>query len=316
MNHVFGPVPSRRLGISLGIDPIPRKVCSFDCVYCEVARTSIRTLKRKEYFPTTEIMQDLKDWFTSSDVEPDYVTFSGSGEPTLHSGIGEMIAQIKEITNSKVAVITNGSTLFMPEVRNDLHAADVVMPSLDTVIATTFRKINRPHPEVTIEKILDGLQRFRSEYTGQLWLEILIVKNINDKLTEYQALAEAVQTFQPDRIQLNTISRPAGTGARIQPVARRELIKLQTLLGDKAESIASFKGHAKAKNNEQIAQAVYELLKIRACTIQGMSGSIGISAVELQAHINRFIKNGRIQAITFQGETYYKIPTENEIKTK
>lgn len=163
--HVFGPVPSRRLGRSLGVDLVPLKVCSYACIYCQLGRTTKKTVERKEWVPTARVLDELKRKLAT---RPDYITFSGSGEPTLHSALGKIIEQIKSMTKTPVAVLTNGSLLWQPEVRTELALADVVMPSLDVGDDLFFQTVNRPHPEITFEKLLSGLEQFRREFSGQI----------------------------------------------------------------------------------------------------------------------------------------------------
>ena len=315
MKHLFGPVPSRRLGVSLGIDPIPKKVCTLDCVYCEVAQTSFKTLERKEYVPAEEILSELKDYLASDHVPLDYITFSGSGEPTLNSRLGYLIREIKKLANVPVAVITNGTLLWKKDVRDDLQAADLVMPSLDAASQKYFVKENHPPKGLTIEQVIEGEIQFRKEYAGPIWLEILIVKNVNDKEEEYHRLAEAVRRINPDRVQLNTVVRPPGHG-RAQPVTRAELEKLAAIIGPKAEIIASFSRETNKAYRKEIEDELEELLKIRACTLDELVESIGVHRDELLKYIELFREDGRLQEIEFEGKKYFKIPSEAELTEK
>ena len=164
---VYGPVPSRRLGQSLGVDPIPLKTCNWNCVYCQLGRTMPLTNERRAYFPRSDILAEVKDSLDAHpDNEIDWITFVGSGEPTLHTGIGWLIRKVKDISDLPVAVITNGALLYLPEVRQELLAADAVLPSLDAGKSWLYRKINRPHPEISFERLLNGLAAFRGEYSG------------------------------------------------------------------------------------------------------------------------------------------------------
>ncbi len=315
MKHLFGPVPSRRLGVSLGIDPIPKKVCSLDCVYCEVAQTSFKTLERKEYVPADEILSELKAYLASDHVPLDYITFSGSGEPTLNSKLGYLIREIKKLARVPVAVITNGTLLWKKDVRDDLLAADLVMPSLDAASQKYFIKVNHPPKELTIEQVIEGQIQFRKEYAGPIWLEILIVKNVNDKEDEYHRLAEAVGRINPDRVQLNTVVRPPGHG-RAEPVTREELEKLAAIIGPKAEIIASFSRQTNKAYRKEIEDELEELLKIRACTLDELVESIGVHRDELLKYIELFREDGRLQEIEFEGKKYFKIPAEAELSEK
>ncbi|NOY76942.1 MAG: radical SAM protein [Calditrichaeota bacterium] len=312
MKHLFGPVPSRRLGVSLGIDPIPKKVCSLDCVYCEVDKTSMKTLERAEYISARDILSELQEYLSHNHVPLDFITFSGSGEPTLNSQLGYLIREIKRMTDTPIAVITNGTLLWRPDVREDLLPADLVMPSLDAGSEEIFRKVNHPVKGLTLKRVLEGLVQFRKDYSGPIWLEILIVKNVNDKEEEYYRLAEAVRKINPDRVQLNTVVRPPGFG-RAQPVTKEELQKLRQIIGPKAEIIATFDRETNKAYREKIEESLITLLKIRACTIEEMEESLGIHRDELLKYLELLQEDRRLQRIQFEGKTYFKIPSEAEL---
>lgn len=205
--HIFGPINSRRLGTSLGIDAIYFKVCSFDCLYCEVGITNIKTIERKEWVKKDDIIAELKDYLAKNDKKLDYITFSGSGEPTLNSKIGEIIDEIKKITNTKVAVLTNSSLIDDKNVQNELLKADLVVPSLDAVTETLFHQIDLPHKDIKIENIINGLIEFRKIYTGQIWLEVLVLKGFNDTEEEFNKIAQCVKLIKPDKVQINNLDR-------------------------------------------------------------------------------------------------------------
>nr|MBN1229190.1 radical SAM protein [Anaerolineae bacterium] len=199
MNYVFGPVPSRRLGQSLGIDTIPLKTCNWNCVYCQLGRTQPLINERREYIPRKTILAQVRDALAAhrpGDI--DWVTFVGSGEPTLHSGIGWLIQEVKAAGSLPVAVITNGSLLYLAEVRDALAAADAVMPSLDAGTVELYRRINRPHPEATFERLVDGLIAFRHQYGGKLWIEVMLVRGLNDTEPALQDIAAVLRRVNPD----------------------------------------------------------------------------------------------------------------------
>lgn len=229
-SHLFGPVRSRRLGRSLGIDLLPFKTCSYDCVYCECGRTTKEILERREFFPLWEVLEDLGDYLSRSP-PLDFITFSGSGEPTLSSSIGNMIRFIKNTFPAyRVAILTNESLLWRPDVREDLLLADIVLPTLSSVFDSTFRKIHRPAPGISAGKIVAGLELFRKEYSGEIWLEIFIIPRINTDIRELEGLREAIEGIGPDRVQLNTLDRP-GSEDWVLPADSGELERIRSLLG-------------------------------------------------------------------------------------
>ncbi|MDK2916580.1 MAG: hypothetical protein PWR25_1137 [Euryarchaeota archaeon] len=214
--HLFGPVLSRRLGVSLGIDLVPQKTCTYNCVYCECGRTTDLTCERREYVPTERVIAELDD-FLAKGPDLDYVTFAGSGEPTLHSGIGEIIAFIKDrYPRYRVAVLTGSALLTDPDVRAALMRADLVVPSLDAVSNEVFLRINRPAPGITAERVLKGLIEFVREFSGEVRLEVFIVPGVNDTEEEVRLLKGAVSEISPGRVQVNTLDRP-GTDIRVRP---------------------------------------------------------------------------------------------------
>lgn len=236
LQYIFGPVISRRLGLSLGIDLIPFKTCSLDCVYCECGKTNQLLIERREYVPTAEVTAEL-DKYLQSNPNIDYLTFSGSGEPTLHSGLGQIIDFIKEnYPQYKISLLTN-STLFPQEgVIKEVKDLDLIVPSLDAVSEDIFNKINRPISGVRAVEIIEGLERLRASFAGQLWLEIFIIPGINDHREELQLFKKALQRIRPDKIQLNSLDR-LGTENWVPPVVPKDLELIAQYLGNNIEIV-------------------------------------------------------------------------------
>jgi wyosine [tRNA(Phe)-imidazoG37] synthetase (radical SAM superfamily) len=280
--HIFGPVSSRRLGCSLGIDLVPFKTCTYNCVYCECGATTHRTTKREIFFPVRELYTELTEFLSSSPIL-DYITFSGSGEPTLSLSIGEVIRFLKDNYPSyRVAVLTNGSLLSDPDVRRDLLPADVVLPTLSTVVKQTFLKIHRPDPKLSLERMLAGLVQFRKEYSGEIWLEVFIITGINTSDEELAGLRKILKDINPDRVQLNTLDRP-GTEKWVLPATRTELERVETMLDfATAEKVERFP-HRTMKTlypGDPVKQ-IYELLKRRPCTVDDIVSTTGLRTIEV-----------------------------------
>ncbi len=234
--HVFGPVPSRRLGRSLGIDLVPYKTCSYDCIYCQLGRTTLKTLAREEYVPLESVLAEIAQRLGQG-VRPDYVTLSGSGEPTLYSRLEELIAGIRRLTRTPIAVLTNGSLLWQAEVRRALTGSDLVMPSLDAGSEAFFRRVNRPHPELSFAEVLSGMMTFREQYRGRIWLEVFLLKRITARPAEAERIARLAERLKPDRIQLNTVARPPAERHALA-VGPEEMHSLAVRFGDRAEVIS------------------------------------------------------------------------------
>lgn len=233
MKMVYGPVPSRRLGRSLGVNPIPFKTCNYSCVYCQLGRTTNMTNRRSDFFPPEEVLTEIRQVIEegSSRREIDFVTFVGEGEPTLCKSLGWLIRKTKELADIPVAVDTNGSLLYMDEVRDALLHADVVMPSLDAGTAKTYRKINRPHRELSFETVVEGMREFRQEYDGELWVEIMLVKGLNDTESELKALKNVLDTIEPNRIHINVPIRPPAE-SKVLPPDNEAIALAHAILGE------------------------------------------------------------------------------------
>jgi wyosine [tRNA(Phe)-imidazoG37] synthetase (radical SAM superfamily) len=305
VKYIYGPVPSRRLGRSLGIDLVPKKTCTYDCIYCQIGRTTNQTMERAEYIPASSILQDARKALREWGDAVDYIACSGSGEPTLNLAIGEVIQGIKELTSVPVAVITNSSLLHQGEVRKAILQADVVLPSLDAATTSVFQTVNRPHPSLDIAQIVQGLADFRREYKGQILLEILLCRGVNDGKEEIEALQQAIRTIKPDKVQLNTVVRPAVEGyASILPPDRMEQIR--TALGEHVEIIAEFKGHNKMIPSEDITEKVIRLIQRRPETLDGLATALGLHDLELTKILDTLTKEGRIKYRVFNKQLYYE----------
>ena len=302
--YLYGPVPSRRLGRSLGIDLVPHKICTYDCIYCQIGKTTDKTLVRKEYVPVKEILEEVRRFLKEETSSLDHLSLSGSGEPTLHSQIRSVIEGIKTITSIPVAVITNGSLLYEEEVRQDLLHADIVLPSLDAVSSGVFMRINRPRPGFSIEKVIEGLVEFRKVYKGQIWLEILFCKGVNDSKEELLRMKKAVDRIQPDRIHLNTVVRPPSE-KWAAPLSQKEMEEIQVYFGEKASIITEFDRHPSSISGRDIKEEILEILKRRPLSLSDLSKGMGIPQNELDEYIKPLAQEGKIQTRIFGGSIYY-----------
>jgi wyosine [tRNA(Phe)-imidazoG37] synthetase (radical SAM superfamily) len=260
MKYVFGPVPSRRLGQSLGIDTIPLKTCNWNCVYCQLGRSVPLTNERLEYFPAEDILLEVEQALAAhKSGEIDWVTFVGSGEPTLHSRMGELIRQVKDLTPLPVAVITNGALLYLPEVREELSAADAILPTLDAGNARLYRKINRPHPDITFERLVDGLVAFRKEYQGKLWVEVMLVRGLNDTEESLREIVAVLEQVQPDEVHINLPTRPPAE-TWVQPPDEEGLMRALAILGEIARVVHPAEGSFDLSGFENVVDAIVSII--------------------------------------------------------
>ncbi|SDZ99294.1 Wyosine [tRNA(Phe)-imidazoG37] synthetase, radical SAM superfamily [Desulfuromusa kysingii] len=305
--YLFGPVPSRRLGMSLGVDLVPKKVCSLDCVYCEVGKTTKLTLERQEYVPYAKIVAELSNYFANNP-DPDYITFSGSGEPTLNSRIGDVIAFIKQTKPGiPIAVLTNGTLLYDKQVRLELKSADLVLPSLDAATVAVFNKINRPPETLTLEHHLQGLIAFRKEFSGKIWLEVLILPGYNDSEQELQELRKIIQQIKPDSVQINTLDRP-GTETDLHGATKAELRRVLDLLQlDNAEIIAAAPQRKNIKSYRRDAEtAILETIARRPCTLDDLVQILGMHRSEINKYLDVLDAEGKVQAVAQARGFFYK----------
>ncbi|MCL5742456.1 MAG: radical SAM protein [Acidobacteria bacterium] len=260
MQYVFGPVPSRRLGRSLGVDPIPLKTCNWNCVYCQLGRSVPLTPQRGEYAPAENIVEEVRsvlDATRPGDV--DWITFVGSGEPTLHDRLGWMIRRVKEFTGIPVALITNGSLLYRPGIRNEILPADAVLPSLDAGTDSLFRSINRPHPEFTFSRLVDGLVEFRRMYKGKLWVEVMLVHRLNDSEQALRSLAGVLLRIQPDEVHLSLPLRPPAE-SWVRPARADALARAVQVLGSVARILPPIPEGVHLAEDRGSVDAVLEII--------------------------------------------------------
>lgn len=303
--YLFGPVPSRRLGRSLGVDIVPFKTCTQNCIYCQLGKDTPQAIERKEYVPIDAVLDELKRKIAEG-LDTDVVTISGSGEPTLNSGLGKLIDGIKQLVDAPVVVITNGTLLSQPDVRRDCAKADIVMPSLDAGDAETFNKINRPHPNLDFNTFVEGLCRFREEFKGDYWLEVFFCEGINTGPESVQKIKELLARIHPDKIQLNTSVRPVThpEAARVSPEKMNQIARQ---LGDSAEVIADFSKQTQAKITMTGQDEILDMLRRRPCSAEDIRHGLGLNPNVVQKLIQQLLNASLIAAEQKKQTIYYKI---------
>lgn len=312
-------MPSRRLGLSLGVDIVPFKVCTLDCVYCQLGRTTQKSIERKEFVPVEDVLSELRNRIAKG-LTADYITFSGSGEPTLNSGLGEMISDIKKITTISVAVLTNGTLFYMPDVRVDCSNADLILPSLDAGDQKTFEKINRPHPDINIKKVISGLCELRKQFVGQIWLEVFLVDSLNTEAQQLSSIKRAIELICPDKIQLNTAVRPTAD-ASVKPVDYRRLLDIADFFGPQCEVIADSaklsisvsddrstvaKSAQFSADDNQAMETLLSMLKRRPCSLDDISSSLGIHRAQAVKYLTCLEQSRLISSERKKGIIFYK----------
>jgi wyosine [tRNA(Phe)-imidazoG37] synthetase (radical SAM superfamily) len=282
----------------MGVDIVPYKTCTQDCVYCQIGRTTCLTVKRDEYVPRSDVIGEIE---SQSEVAFDCLTFAGSGEPTLHSGLGEMIRHAKMVLDVPVVVLTNGTLFTDKNVRADCREADCVMPSLDAVLQATFERVNRPHPDLKVDEMIRGLMDLRAEFEGKIWLEVMLVKGLNDG--EIQKIAEVARAIDPDRVQLNTVIRPPCEPVLpLSPEEMREALKFF----DRAEVISDLARSPLDTKKDRLL----DLLSRRPCTMDDLSALTGLHLNEISKYIEVLELEDKITRRAFGGKLYFHAVAE------
>ncbi len=301
---IFGPVPSRRLGFSLGIDLVPYKVCSLDCVYCQIDRTTDKTLTRKDYVCVHTILDQLKMRLAEG-VKADVISLTGSGEPTLNAGLGDLIDGIQRLTSIPIAIITNSTLLNQPEVRAQCAKADILLPSLDAVMPEAYAKVNRPHETLTAPALIQGLVDFRAQFSGEIWLEVFLVEGMNTDPNHLQALSRAINDIAPDRVQLNTAVRPTADTdiARLSP---ERMLAIANQLGPKCEIIADFSKAPSTAKATIRAEHILNLVDRHPSTMSDICACLGLSPSRAQALVTTLVQSGQVVRAPRDRVTYYR----------
>lgn len=303
--YVYGPVPSRRLGHSLGIDLVPFKVCTYDCIYCQLGRTTMKTLERAEYVPIEDVLSELENKLPQYP-ESNYITIAGSGEPTLHSGIGTLIERIKALTDIPLAVLTNGSLLWMRDVQDALMRADVVLPSLDAGDENLFQHINRPYEMLSFKLVVDGIAEFTRRFPGDVWLEVFLLGGMTGLISEVKKIAAIVSRIAPARTQLNTICRPPAEDFAVS-VSKAQLEQFKAMIPGVVEIITEDKmeqpGELQAVRPS--SEEVLALLDRRPCTVEDIAKGLRLNPLEAMKWVEVLTKQGSVASERVGEKIYY-----------
>jgi len=307
MKYVFGPLSSKRLGQSLGVDLLPPKSCTWNCVYCQLGKTKKFATERQEFFPREEILGEIREALAINK-GIDWITFVGSGETMLYKGIGWLIAEVKKLTTTPVAVITNGSLLFMPEVREELLQADAVLPSLNAGSEALHRQIGRPAEGLTFRQHLEGLVAFRKEYKGRLWIEVMLLGGVNDSDEALRDLAAVLKEINPDMVHIVLPTRPAPE-QEVHLPSQERIERAIAILSEVTTVVNPLKGNMDLRSAPDLLEAVTaivyrhpvqqrELQKAIADTFSGESDK----ASEV---MQKMLATGRFKLVEHGGEAYW-----------
>lgn len=309
---VFGPVPSRRLGRSLGVDTVPYKTCTYDCVYCQLGPTTAKTMRREAFVPVETLLGEVRRRLKQRP-GVDCITLSGSGEPTLYSELEPLIRGIRKQTNIPVAVLTNGSLLWDGQVRRAIGRADLVIPSLDAGNSRDFLRVNRPVEGIGFDAMVDGLRRFREFYRGRLWLEVFLLEGLTANQESVRAMAALARAIGPDKVQLNTVARPPVEACALA-VPRARMLELAGLFAGGAEVIAEYAPPACGADSAGSQGDVLGLLRRRPCTLEGVAAGLAMHRNEAVKHLEHLAADGLVTIQENEGGIFYvaKDPAPDE----
>lgn len=303
--YVYGPVPSRRLGRSLGVDLVPYKTCTYDCIYCQLGPTTRKTVQRRDYAPQAAVVAEVSAALSRGEA-PNVIGLAGSGEPTLHSGIGALIRALKKVSKIPVAVLTNGSLLWRKSVRDALMAADLVIPSLDAGDDNTFERVNRPHQSIGFQRMVAGIADFTAAFAGEVWLEVLLLAGLTDTPAAVKRIAAEVANIGPTRVQLGTVIRPPAETIAA-PLSGKALAALAPLFACEVEIIAPAAPDAGPAVSGVDREAVFAMLRRRPCTLSDVAEGLSIHKNEAVKHLDRLLNDGRIVTDVIGGEHFYRV---------
>lgn len=302
--YLFGPVPSRRMGISLGVSPIPERTCSYSCIYCQLGRTKHMQSERRLFFPVQDILDEFIHYQKNLQ-RPDFVSIVGEGEPTLYEGLKDLIAELKKVTDIPVAVITNGSLLDKQEVQEALFQADIVLPSMDACDEKTFRKINRPHFSVKYEDTRRGLIEFSHKFSGQLWLEIMLLAGINDDDASLDKFASELKKIKYDRVYVNTPVRPPAESFAECPSKEQVRKAVEKLSAISIDMLSSGNFYSEAEDDYEAIKSICKRHPMNSFELETFLASRNIKDVD--AYKKRLENDPAFNCINYKGIISYRL---------
>jgi len=307
--YLFGPVPSRRFGRSLGVDLNPYKTCSLDCVFCQLGRTTEKRVIRQEYVPTDMVLSEVEEWL-KRDGRADYITLSGSGEPTLHSHFGEVLEFICSKSTIPAVLLTNGTMLYLQEVRDAAARANVVKISLSAWDQDSYGWVNRPHPQLRFDQLVEGQRAFRAQFVGKLWMEVFLVGGMNSTLDDVRKIAALAKQINPDRIQLNTAVRPPAEDF-VAALSKEHMEALTHLFQPTAEVIAEFSARH-AEHIQANQETIFSMLQRRPCTADQIADVFDMHLNEVSKYLGILIRRDQIHVERKNSMVYYAVKNKED----
>ena len=306
--YVFGPVPSRRLGVSLGVDLVKMKTCNLDCIYCECGATKKYITERGKFVDVTELVAELKE--VLEHLEPDFITFSGGGEPTLNSELGKVVEEIKKISKAKIALITNSTLLNDEDLLDEIMGIDLVMPSIDAISEDVFLKINRPDKSIKSKTITDGIRKLSQRFTGDIYIELFIVEGVNDTEEELKKFVDYLKEVKYTKLQLNSLARP-GAEEWVKPAKMERLSQIKEYFEEmgleNVDIIKKYQSRNNIKNySNTLERLIIGMLAKRACSLLDLLDITNLNSEELNKYLDILEKEGEITSFIKDNQVFLK----------
>ncbi len=301
--YVFGPVPSRRFGRSLGVNPLPRKTCNYSCIYCQLGRTPKLRTERKEFYPAETVVEGVRKAVERADEAIDYITFMGDGEPTLAANLGEMAEGVRTFWDGKMALITNGSLFYDEDVRRDAEHFDVVSPTVSAGDERTYRLIHRPPRSLSFEKVFEGLRLLKEWIPGKVWAEMMLVGGVNDSLASLLSIRKVVREIGPDRLYVTVPTRPPAEAWALPP-SKESLRRVFDLFPEARDLTEPEEGPFLRNEEEREAEIVqiarkHPLREDQAFELLAMP--FGLEGA--RDSLARMVQDGKLISVQFEGRT-------------
>jgi len=300
-HHIYGPVRSARLGLSLGLDLVPHKTCCYDCIYCQQGRTTRKTFKLAEWVSVDDVVEELRDFVAQYRGPIDAITLAGSGEPCLNSGFGKALRAAKDLGVAPVCVLTNGAPFLYESVRNAAVDADIVIPTLTSARKRTFKALHRPVEGILPDALISAWLEFKRRFRGRFVVEVMVVAGYNDTDVEVEALRGALATLEPDEVQLNTVRRPPSEEFA-KAVGWERLQQIGQALGVPF-SLPKREGRGAPRSDE--AEVVLGILKRRPCGAAEIAQTLAVPTNHILKILLDLQEQGRVKAKRVGGKIFY-----------
>ena len=305
--HICGPTPSRRLGFALAVDLIPPKTCNHNCNYCQLGPTKEYTVERKSFVPLDDVIAELDD-FLGKGSKIDFITFPGSGEPTLSFDLGRALTAARQ-RGYPTALFTFGQLLYREDVLCDVQNASIILPTFLSANKETYYKIARPHPSLNFEDYLSGLEQLKLRYSGEVWLAVMLLNGLNDSPEELQNTKEWIEKIQPDRVQLTSAHRPSLVDT-VAPLDYEAMMRARAILGAHCEILGDFQRKQDARYSGNATQMILNIIQRRPASTDELQKSLGLDVNELEKIVLDLVNDKKVEIHAYGSQRFLSLKEE------